>query len=330
MKAIVLFFLLMLLNYVSYAQKVGIGNTVPVAKLDVTGVAANPLIPGSTSGGVIRVGVSAIEGIDIGKMGSAPFSGWIQSGYNGTTADPLSIQPLGGNVGIGTTSPVTTAALDVNSTTKGFLPPRMTLANRNSIATPAEGLLIWCTNCGVFGQIQVFNGFIWTNMIGGKALGVPVIGDSDGGGIIAYILQAGDPGYIAGEVHGLIAAPTNQSTNAEWGCSGTAIAGANGQEIGTGNQNTNDITSQCLVFGIAAQICGSASINGYSDWYLPSRDELNKLFLNKEAIGGFDDFFYWSSTEGSNTYAWSQLFSDGTQTPSLKVDASRVRAIRSF
>lgn len=330
MKEITLLFLILLLNTISHAQKVGIGNTIPVAKLDITGVSANPAIPGPSSGGVIRIGVSAIEGIDIGKMGTTPFSGWIQSGYNGITPDPLSIQPMGGNVGIGTTSPETSSALEINSTTKGFLPPRMTLANRNSISTPAEGLVIWCTTCGVYGQMQVFNGFTWTNMIGEKALGVPVVGDRDGGGIIAYILQAGDPGYVAGEVHGLIAAPFNQSTSAEWGCSGTAIAGANGQDIGTGNQNTIDIITGCLVFGIAAQICASASINGYSDWFLPCKDELNKLYLNRVAIGGFDDFFYWSSSEGSNIYAWSQLFSDGTQTPSLKVDASRVRAIRSF
>ena len=59
------------------------------------------------------------------------------------------------------------AMLDVSSTTKGFLPPRMTEAQRNTIATPvAAGLQIWCTDCGYSGETQVYNGTNWTNMIG--------------------------------------------------------------------------------------------------------------------------------------------------------------------
>lgn len=330
MKEFIFISMVLFMNCLVYGQRVGIGNTVPVAKLDITGLAASPSIPGATSTGIVRIGVSTLEGVDIGKMGASPFSGWIQSGYSGNTADPLSLQPSGGNVGIGTSNPVSSAALDVSSTSKGFLPPRMTLANRNSISSPAEGLMIWCNDCGIYGQIQVFNGITWTNMVGGRALSTPAIGDNDGGGIVAYILQVGDPGYVAGEVHGLIAAPSDQLTDADWGCSGINLPGANNADIGGGNQNTLDITTNCLVFGIAAQVCISLALNGYTDWYLPSKSELNKLYLNRAVIGGFDDFFYWSSNEGDPTYAWSQLFLDGTQTISLKTDISHVRAIRSF
>ncbi len=72
-------------------------------------------------------------------------------------------------VGIGTTTPVASAQLDVTSTTKGFLPPRMTYDQKTAISSPAAGLIIWCIDCGTTGQLQIFNGTIWTNMIGGTA-----------------------------------------------------------------------------------------------------------------------------------------------------------------
>jgi len=71
------------------------------------------------------------------------------------------------NVAIGTTSPAASAQLDVTSTTKGFLPPRITAAQRDAIASPVAGLMIWCSNCGSTGEMQVFNGSNWTNMVGG-------------------------------------------------------------------------------------------------------------------------------------------------------------------
>jgi uncharacterized protein (TIGR02145 family) len=64
------------------------------------------------------------------------------------------------------------AMLDVSSTTKGLLPPRMTQSQRIAIATPAAGLIVWCTNCGANGETQVYNGTTWTNMVGGTASGI--------------------------------------------------------------------------------------------------------------------------------------------------------------
>jgi hypothetical protein len=73
-------------------------------------------------------------------------------------------------------------------------------------------------------------------------------------------------------------------------------------------------------------------LGGYSDWYLPSSDELNQLYINRVAIGGFDSSDYWSSTEGSNGGAWIQIFSNGLQGHGNKLFFFNydVRAVRSF
>ncbi|MDB5279681.1 MAG: hypothetical protein JWR61_4636 [Ferruginibacter sp.] len=72
-------------------------------------------------------------------------------------------------VGIGTATPVASAQLDVSSSSKGFLPPRMTQAERDAIQSPVPGLMIWCKDCGLVGEIQIYNGAIWTNMTGSYA-----------------------------------------------------------------------------------------------------------------------------------------------------------------
>jgi hypothetical protein len=175
------------------------------------------------------------------------------------------------------------------------------------------------------------------------------VGDSYQGGKIAYILQAGDIGYDANVLHGLIAAPSDQgqSGTVTWGCgqvgpNSITISGADGTAIGTGAQNTIDIMNGCGTAGIAAELCGDLVLNGYSDWYLPSKDELEKLYLNQFAIGGFTlNSWYWSSTEVSTHIAWAFNFSADLSVPAQpipngyavqngKAGCSNVRAIRSF
>ena len=125
------------------------------------------------------------------------------------------------------------------------------------------------------------------------------IGDIHQGGIIFY---------LDGNGGGLIAAPSDQSTNAEFGCFGAYIR-AYGTDIGTGAQNTIDIEAGCTTPVTAADICANLTIGGYSDWFLPSKDELNEIYLNigqgskrqnKRGlgnVGGFANAVYWSSSE---------------------------------
>jgi hypothetical protein len=86
----------------------------------------------------------------------------------------------------------------------------------------------------------------------------------------------------------------------------------------------------CATAGIAARLCGDLTEGGFSDWYLPSKDELNALYTNRVAIGGFTNDRYWSSSEIDDTNAECQDFSNGNQPRYLKYETLFVRAIRSF
>ena len=156
-----------------------------------------------------------------------------------------------------------------------------------------------------------------------------VLGDTYQGGIVFY---------LDGNGGGLIAAPTDQSTGTDWGCTGTIISGADGTAIGTGAQNTIDIEAGCTTPGTAADICANLTLGGYSDWFLPSKDELNEMYLNigqgnalgLNNIGGFSPSGYWSSTENFYDDAWEQYFSNGYQGYFNKNYPNYVRSVRAF
>ncbi len=80
----------------------------------------------------------------------------------------------------------------------------------------------------------------------------------------------------------------------------------------------------------AATYCKTLLQNGHSDWYLPALGELNLLYTNRVAIGGFNTggSYYWSSTEYNNPNAWAERFSDGTQSTDTKNNANLVRCVR--
>ncbi len=171
-----------------------------------------------------------------------------------------------------------------------------------------------------------------------------VIGQSYGGGKITYILQPGDPGYLAGQTHGLIASTFDQTEPDPYGINWatqpywrTPVPGGTSTAIGAGSANTDAIIAQNGAgTTYAAGLARAYNGGGYSDWFLPSKDELNKLYLNRVAIGGFHTSswpHYWSSSEyqGDLDGAWLQSFDDGEWNASGdKGGALRVRAVRAF
>jgi hypothetical protein len=159
---------------------------------------------------------------------------------------------------------------------------------------------------------------------------VPAIGQNYQGGKLAYILQTGDPGYDENILHGLIAASSDLSSGIQSFNGSYILTGSTGTSIGFGFSNTNTIVSVQGGGNYAAKICYDLVENGYSDWHLPSLDELNKLYINRASIGGFANDYYWSSSEFDYTEAWIQGFSNGLQLHDFKFNEYYVRAVRAF
>jgi hypothetical protein len=264
----------------------------------------------------------------------------------------ISIHTATAQVGIGTTDPEESSALDVEATDKGLLPPRLTEAERDAINNPAAGLQIWCSNCGSNGEMQVYNGSNWTNMTGGSASEPPPqVGDFRDGGVVFYV--APTPTDLDGDGtpdQGLVCAISEQSSGSEWGCYGTDLNGGYNPSaapeftaIGKGQANTTFIVNNCGETGIAAKLCDnySVTVGGtiYDDWFLPSKDELNEMRQNKDTIddtasanGGssLSDDHYWSSTEFNLNKAWLHNFFYDNQQSISKDLPYYVRAVRAF
>jgi len=271
----------------------------------------------------------------------------------------LSILTIHAQVGIGTERPHPSAALDITSTTKGLLPPRMTREQVSFIEKPAGGLLVYCTDCkpkGLYnydgtdwyllgnkgdeiGDMQYWSGTRWSRIPGGAATwiltmseaGIPswniAVGSrGPAGGIVFY-----DKGAYSNGWRYMEAAPNDQSTGSLWGCYGTSIPGVFGTAIGSGQANTTSIVNGCSDAGIAARICDDLVLNGYTDWFLPSIDELRWMTTEKYLIKSFSSYGYWSSSQINAQNAWGLFFNTGGSVFFEKNDGVvHVRAIRVF
>ena len=238
-------------------------------------------------------------------------------------------------VGVGTATPDASAALDITSTTKGLLPPRMTTDERDLITSAAKGLIVFNTTLNTLqineGDAATAN---WVSLTA-STFGLS-IGDVVNGGVVFWIDSTGQ--------HGLVAAFSDVEGIVEWGCDSTDLpnvlnvsygeTGGNplglGAEIGDGFNNTNDILQDCPAApaALAARSLGA-------QWFLPSAKELNQMYINKttlEGVSGFTAFrnFYWSSTEVDDNTAWLPDLGNGSQYSLNKDTTGSVRAVRAF
>lgn len=116
------------------------------------------------------------------------------------------------------------------------------------------------------------------------------------------------------------------------GNAATTVSGADGTDIGTGQQNTADIVAQAgnVAATSAAVYCDQYSYGGFSDWFLPSKDELNELYTQRNIVGGLQVSYYSTSSEYSNDAFWFQSFIDGNPNTPYKNNAYYIRPVRSF
>lgn len=153
------------------------------------------------------------------------------------------------------------------------------------------------------------------------------IGDEAFGGIIIYIDPTGE--------HGVVCAPRDIRGNGKdrmvWGCLDATISGARATAMGSGDANTKDIVETCTKGDTAADACRLVKINNYSDWYLPSKGELNAIYkLKKKGQIKMKKAGYWSSSGTGDGKAWVQTFGMGFQFVSAKYGSHRVRPVRKF
>ena len=187
---------------------------------------------------------------------------------------------------------------------------------------------------------QVFNGTIWTNIVGDAASIAPIeIGSYYQSGVVFYIFQLGEPGYVENETHGLMCDTNDQDggSGIAWYNGAYTATGAEEPGIGKGPINTALIISSQGAGTYAATVC-----TAYDDgnWFLPSQDELNimgnsRVIINaaSEANGGsafVPGGWYWSSTSISIEWAVAQEVYEEAQSEEDKSILYRVRAAKIF
>ncbi|MEP7142290.1 MAG: DUF1566 domain-containing protein [Ferruginibacter sp.] len=319
-----------LLNFsIVFSQNVGIGVSSPTSKLQVNGQIAidqknfggygGLLIKGDAPGSnypnicfsiknTAAIPQDVIAGYIGGNINSNTAGGEAmdlsfftsQNGLPGLTTR-LTIKD-NGDVGIGTSAPGT--KLEINGKTK--------TTNLQLTTGATNGYLL---------KSDASGNASWVSPAAALGISLHSIGESYGGGIVFYVYDNGQ--------HGLIAATADQSTGIRWN-NGTYIT-TNAVRDGIGAfSNTAHIIASQGEGNYAAMPCAKYNGGGYGDWYLPSKYELNLLYLQKAVVGGFTINFYWSSSEFDYAIAWNQFFGNGDQIGSDKEATGYVRAVRAF
>jgi hypothetical protein len=202
---------------------------------------------------------------------------------------------IGGNP----TSMNNASLLELESTTQGLLPPRMTNSQMTLIGSPGRppaGMQVWCTNCVTSGEMRVYNGSSWTTFSSAPAPSTVAIGlHPELGGYVFYVSTDG--------LHGLVSETQDQGTSTWYGA-----------------QNLISIPETHSTDG-----------KKFIDWRLPTIYELTQMYNSRSAIGGSLYAYYWSRTEYDSTNAYGFNFFNGyANYGESKYYTYLVRGVRAF
>ena len=216
-------------------------------------------------------------------------------------------------------APISSAQLDVVSTTKAFYPPRMSSTDKTNIAGKQAGAVVYDNNLGA---LSFYNGSAWISTAPTVSGATYIIGQNALGGKVFWIDETGQ--------HGLVASLVDQ-TNAVW-YNGDINTKAIRSGVYGGSYNTERILDGNGDGIFAAQIASSYTGGNYGDWYLPSQIELE--LLRSSGLGLLSGT-YWSSTEfyqnsGVISSTAVAILSSGGSTTTQKNLVNKVRAIRQF
>jgi uncharacterized repeat protein (TIGR02543 family) len=232
----------------------------------------------------------------------------------------------------GTVSATETSGRAIHNNSTGAI----TITNGTVSATGAQGYSIYNNSTGVVTITAP------PAVIDGEKFPKYFLGDTGpGGGKIFYYSAEGFTFYasatdaVGTKCYYLEAAPADMASTLRWAETTSAAynnsVSGTGTEIGTGRKNT------ALILAVdanapAAKACNDSTTGSKTDWFLPSKEELNQLYVNRNLIGNMGTTnTYWSSSQSSTIQAaWYQLFSNGNQDEAIKGGANSVRAIRAF
>jgi hypothetical protein len=233
-------------------------------------------------------------------------------------------------------TPDSSAILDLKSTETGLLVPRMTITQRDLIANPATGLMVFQTN--ETPGFYYFNGTNWIPLADTLTPG-HTTGELFGGGVVFWTDLTGE--------HGLIVGMVDLSASQAWSNITAIPIGAAARSDWNGPGNSTAIINQAGHTSSAAKLCLDYTNVDYgtgifSDWYLPARAELNHIWNHFFEVQRALDVDgnpsttklatdnYWSSTEESDGSAWYFYFTSGGTSNVNKHNTQKVRAVRAF
>ena len=344
MKNIFTFLAAVLFTATTFAQ-VGINTDSPDASaaLDITSTTGGLLMPRMTNAQRLAIETPAaglivyVTDFDEGTFMFHNGTIWgILALGNSASGAPTSVSAIAGNeeATVSFTAPSSNGGSEITSYTATSSPGGLTATVNQS----GSGDI---TVTGLTNDTSYTFTVTATNAIGtsvASAASNPVtpvlaiaIGSTHQGGIVFYLDGSGG---------GLIAAVEDQGIGIQWYNGSYVTTGATGTAIGTGSANTTTIITEqgAPATSYAAGLARAYEGGGYTDWFLPSKDELNKMYenigqgnvLGLGNVGNFINAFYWSSTEYGSADAWEQLFNDGYQDLLDKYATSNVRAVRAF